>query len=444
MVVGGGLAGLAAGVRLAKAGIAPVVLEKRPFLGGRAFSFRDPDTGVEVDNGQHVFVGACTEYIAFLREIGAWEHVRMPKRLDAPVLLDGRLSRLRAANLPGSLGNALALLRYGHLSLPGKFRLLNGLVNIQMARPGRDPALDRVTFHDWLMRHGQTAETIDRFWNLITLPALNDDIRDVSADAGIMLFRVALLGSPANAAIGYPLVGLSSLAGEAARKFIEKNGGEVRTGSDVSELMPDGKTAVRLDGGVLEESDAVISAVPPAALVEMLSGNAGSDFFAPASRLETSPIVGVHIWYDRPVMEDMFVATLGTPLQWVFNVSGMQGETGASGQHIAISLSGAWKWKDVHKRELRETFVAEMARAFPGAAEAKVERFLVVKMLDATFRVIPGSQANRLPQETPVPGFFLAGDWTRTGWPSTMEGAVRSGNLAAAAAVAFLAKDRRE
>jgi protoporphyrinogen oxidase len=313
-----------------------------------------------------------------------------------------------------------------------------------MARPGRDSALDQETFHDWLMRHGQTAETINRFWNLITLPALNDDIRDVSADAGIMLFQVALLGPPANAAIGYPVVGLSRLSGEAARGFIEERGGEVRTGADVAELMLGGEVGVRLADGALEKADAVISAVPAATLIDLLGGRADGEFFAPASGMQTSPIVGVHIWYDRPVMDDMFVATLGGSLQWVFNVTGMHGDDEVSGQHVAISLSGAWKWKDKSKREFQDIFVAEMAATFPRAADAKVERFLVVKMLDATFRVTPGSLSRRLPQETPVPGLFLAGDWTRTGWPSTMEGAVRSGNLAADAVDRFLPEDRRE
>ena len=149
----------------------------------------------------------------------------------------------------------------------------------------------------------------------------------------------------------------------------------------------------------------------------------------------------MHIWYDRPVLEDRFVAVLESPLQWVFNVTRMhekETEGDGRGQHIAISLSGAWEWKDRSKAELREKFVSEMARVFPEAANAEVTRFITVKMLEATFRVVPGSERNRLPQETPVPGLFLAGDWTRTDWPSTMESAVRSGNLAGDAVAKYL------
>lgn len=436
--MGGGLAGLSAGVRLSQRGVKVTVLEKRPFLGGRAFSFKDPETGIEVDNGQHVFVGACAEYMRFLKEIDAWDNVRMPKRLATRVLRKGKTAWLRASTrVPGSAANLPALLRYGHLSLAGRARLLYGITRIRFARRKPGGPLESETFDSWLRRHGQNDETISRFWNLITLPALNDDITAVSADAGLMLFQVALLGVPENAAIGYPVVGLSRLAGDAASALITRNGGEVRTGADVAELLVEEDRCIgaRLANGELIEADSVILALPASATHELLPQQlAGHGFFAPAANIETAPIVGVHIWYDRPVMNDIFVATLDSSLQWVFNVTKMherESEANETGQHVAISLSGAWKWKDMSKAELRKTFVDEMERVFPEAVSAEVTRVITVKMLDATFRVTPGAEANRLPQETPVPGLFLAGDWTRTGWPSTMESAVRSGGLSA-------------
>jgi uncharacterized protein with NAD-binding domain and iron-sulfur cluster len=191
-----------------------------------------------------------------------------------------------------------------------------------------------------------------------------------------------------------------------------------------------------------------VLAVPAPALASLIPGDTpGRDFFRPARSTETAPIVGVHIWYDREVMTDGFVAVLDSPLQWVFNVTALHASDNPAeltpaasepdlatggGQHIVISLSGAWQWRDMGKAELRETFIAEMARTFTAARDAQVTRFLTVKMLDATFRSAPGLNASRLPQKTPVPDLFLAGDWTDTGWPSTMESAVRSGNLAAA------------
>lgn len=438
VIVGGGLAGLASGVELSKRGSHVVLLEKRPFLGGRAFSFKDPETGVEVDNGQHVFVGACSSYMQFLREIGAWQNVRMPNRLATRVIRNGRSTWLRASSwIPGSAANLPALLGYGHLSITNRLRLLYGMMRIKFARRKPGSPLEDETFDSWLRRHGQNEETISRFWNLIVLPALNDDISEVSADAGLMLFQTALLGAPSKAAIGYPVVGLSRLAGDAAEQFITDRGGEVRLSTDVASLnVENGKVCgVRLESGEHIEADSVVVALPPEAMLNLIPDDLpGADFFSPAVQIETAPIVGVHIWYEREILDDLFVTVLDSPLQWVFNVSKMherEREDSEIGQHIAISLSGAWHWKDMSKAELREVFVTEMARVFPVAASSAVTRFITVKMLDATFRVVPGAEKNRLPQETPINGLFLAGDWTQTGWPSTMESAVRSGNLAA-------------
>ena len=444
VVIGGGIAGLAASVRLIQLGLKPIVLEKRPFLGGRAYSFTDRETGAEIDNGQHVFVGACDQFQQYIRDIGAWDQVRLEKRMALPVLKHGRLSQLRARKLPGPLANLSALLGYRHVGLRGKMRILWGLLSIRLTRLNPDSVHDHVTFEDWLRDHGQNDETIQNFWNLIILPSLNDNISVVSAYTGIMLFKIALLGPARNPAMGIPLVGLSTLAGDNARQFIELHGGEIRTGIDVASLKIDDAriTGVLTTGGESIDGEAVISSVPAAAMTPLLPKVPGGpdgpdDFFTPAESIKTAPIVAVHIWYDRPVLRDKYVAVLDSPLQWVFNDTDLKSRDDANsrknavGQHIVISLSGAWDWKDRSKQELRAIFTAEMARVFPEAQRAKIHKFTVVKMLEATFRVVPGSQKSRLSQRTPLPGFYLAGDWTDTGWPSTMESAVRSGNLAA-------------
>jgi len=442
-VVGGGLAGLAAATRLAARGVRPVLFEKRPFPGGRAFSFADGDTGEDVDNGQHVFLGACTEYVGFLKEIGVWGDAHLCRGLDVPVLRDRQVSRLRSARLPGSLGMAAALLGYGHLSWAEKGRVTYGVVRAALERrePG-DGRLERLSFEKWLRWHGQTDGTIERFWDLIVRAALNDVSRWVSADAGLMLVQTALLGSPSKAAIGWSRVGLTRLVADAARRRIEAAGGEVRTGTQVAGVEMEGSAVpgVRLTNGAVARADACILAVPFHALAGLLPPRlAESEAFSPAASLETSPIVAVHIWYDAPVIEDDFVAVLDSPIQWAFNVSSLRGESRADGQHVVISLSGAREWIDVPRAQLGETFVSEMARVFPPAAERTVKRVLVVKTVDATFRSAPGAARGRLPQRTPVPGLFLAGDWTSTGWPSTMESAVRSGRLAADAVIESLA-----
>ena len=443
VIIGGGIAGLAAAVRLIQLGIKPIVLEKRPFLGGRAYSFKDAETGIEIDNGQHVFIGACDQFQKYIFDIGASDQIALDERIDFPILKRGKTSWLKARKLPGLLSNLSALLGYRHVSTIGKLRILWGLLSIKLTRlnPNSHPESyhDLTTFDDWLRDHWQNKETIQNFWNLIILPSLNDDITAVSAHTGISLFKVALLGSSRNPAMGIPLTGLSTLVGDNARAFIEARGGEVRTGVDVESLhIADGAIkGVRTAGGELIEGEAVISAVPATAMTQLIPGDAygPDDFFTPAESVRSAPIVAVHIWYDRPVLPENFVAVLDSPLQWIFNDTELKTQsrdTGTGGtQHIVISLSGAWEWQDRSKSELRDIFIAEMENVFPAARSASVDRFTVVKMLEATFRVTPGSRKSRLSQRTPLPGFYLAGDWTDTGWPSTMESAVRSGNLAA-------------
>jgi squalene-associated FAD-dependent desaturase len=434
VIIGGGIAGLATAVRLIQNGIRPIVLEKRPFLGGRAFSFIDKDSGEEIDNGQHVFVGACDQFQQYITDIGASNQIQLEERIGFPVLKNGKTSWLKARKLPGVLANLSALLGYKHVGLTGKLRILWGLLSIKLTRLNKNSAHDLLTFDDWLRDHAQNDETIRNFWNLIILPSLNDDITGVSAHTGIELFKVALLGAAQNPAMGIPLAGLSTLVGENAKNFIESNGGEIRTGIDVESLhIERGQiTGVRTTGDELIEGEAVVSAVPAAAMNSLIPGGSDGqdDFFTPAESVRTAPIVAVHIWYDRPVLTEKFVATLDSPLQWVFNDTDLKSRNEA-GQHVVISLSGAWEWQDRSKQELRDIFTLEMEKAFPAAGKAKITKFTIVKMLEATFRVEPGSQKRRLSQRTPLPGFYLASDWTDTGWPSTMESAVRSGNLAA-------------
>jgi squalene-associated FAD-dependent desaturase len=474
VIVGGGLAGLAAAVAAARQGWSPLVLEKRPYLGGRAFSFVDRETGVEVDNGQHVFLGACTEYIAFLKKIGAWGNVVLQDRLDIPVVRNGRTSRLRwSSRVPEGLGLLPSLLSYRHLSLGDKLRVLYGMTRIRSVRdasvngPG---SLDGEAFEAWLRRNGQNDATIQNLWNLIVLPALNDDISAVSAGAGVMLFRTALMGGRVDAAIGYSRVALSRLAGDASTSYIRAHGGDVRTSTEVARLEISGTGAgvpsdmqaamptrlarpLRVDavttatGGRIPCQAAVVAVSHHALGALLPPALAARPEFEPASRLESAPIVGVHIWYDRPVLDDTFVAVLDSPVQWVFNVDAMHdrlgpaadhrdrvagpGDSTGAQQHVVISLSGAWTWSQMTRDELRDVFLPEMARLFPRAAAANVVRFLSVKQIQATFRCTPGTAKLRLGQRTPVSNLFLAGDWTATGWPSTMESAVRSGNLAA-------------
>ena len=428
---------MAAACDLADRGHPVVLMEKRPFLGGRAFSFPEPDTGQEIDNGQHVFLGCCTAYMDFLAKLGALDNTHIPPRLDVPVLgYGGRKGVLRSVNLPAPFHLAPSLLRYPYLSWSEKLRVLYGGLRIYMTRrrggkgrPGGE------TFASWLKRHHQTDSVIDRFWNLIILPTLNDDISEVSADMGLMVFQESVLKSRSSAGIGYAKVGLSELVSEATKSYLSARGGEVLLGAGAREIAVDGDMVcgVQTSNGVVK-GDWYISALPSYDLTAMLPQSlADGDFFSRAKGLSYSPIVDVHIWYDRPVMDEAFSGFVDSPLQWVFNKTRMRGDEGDSGQYLCISLSGAWQYADMPKQEIREMFLDEMKRVFPRARDAQVERLLVVKQPRATFRSVPGVEAHRLPSATPISNLFLAGEWVDTGWPGTMEGAVRSGRTAAQA-----------
>lgn len=439
-VLGGGLAGLSAARRLLEHGCKVTLIERRPFLGGRAYSFRDGEYGPEVDNGQHVFLGCCTYYVDFLRAIGSFDQTYLPKRLRAEVIRDGVTGVLSSVPFMGRLHLLPSFFRYPHLSLSDKLRVAYGLLSARFTnRSKNSAALDGESAYDWLKRHHQTDQAIDRLWNLFILPALNDDVRNVSADMALMVFQEALLKGPSEAAIGLSRVGLTSLNGTPAARLMEDAGGSLLSGKSVRSIeVSDGTVAgVHLSDGSMIRADAYVSALPYWVLLDSLPAEvAGDSFFSRASALESAPIVGIHLWYDRRVMDQDFVVFLDNPVQWVFNKSLIQGDDRAEGQYVCISISGAWQYAGRPKADLIEMFTKEMARLFPRAGGAKIERSFVVKELSATFRPQPGAAKHRLPQRTPISNLFLAGDWTQSGWPATMEGAVRSGVFAADALLA--------
>jgi squalene-associated FAD-dependent desaturase len=447
VVAGGGLAGISAALALQDAGFSVTLVERRPFLGGRAYSFVDHETGQEVDNGQHVFLACCTAYRGFLDRLGVTEQTSLQPRLRAPVVSQGGVrSELSSASwLPAPLHVLPSFLRYKHLSFRERLRTLRVLLGVmRLDREQRRDELERQSFGEWLLKHGEGERAIQRFWNLVVLPTLNDDIGAVSAFMGTMVFQEAFFKGNRGAEIGYAKVGLTELISDAAQRALEEGGGRLVLGQGVTGFCLEGDRvrAVQLSSGERLEGDVFVSAVPWNALPRLLPEPWRRDsFFSATEGLDAAPIVGVHIWYDRQVMEDEFLAFLDSPVQWVFNKTAIMG-TGGSGQHVCISLSGAWEYAPMGKEELRALFVGEMAKLFPKAREASVERFIVVKQLAATFRSRPGAEELRPGRRTPIANLFLAGDWTQTGWPSTMESAVRSGELAARAVVETLRRAR--
>ena len=432
-MIGGGLAGIAAACALADRGAAVTLLEKRPYLGGRAFSFRDGESGRHIDNGQHIYLACCTAYTGLLRRLGVFERTTLQRRLRAVIVdRDGRRGALSAAPLlPSPLHLLPSFLAYPHLTLGEKLRAASAMLAVMRTdRAKHREALEAQTFRDWLVRRGQSERAIAALWDLLTLPVFNDTVDNVSAYMGLMFFQDGMLAGRHSADIGVSTVGLTELVEDAARDYIEARGGEVLTGRGVTGIaVAGGRVAGVVADGEVMPAGAVVAAVPWDALAPLLPPEASS-VSAPA--LEWAPIVNVHVWYDRPVIDEPFLAVLDSPLQWVFNRSHIEGLPGP-GQHLCISVSGAREFAAMPRDALRERFLGEMARVFPVAAGAVVERFTVVRQVNATFRCTPGAQSMRPGQRTAVAGLALAGDWTQTGWPATMESAVRSGRLAAGA-----------
>ena len=430
---------MAAAWRLASAGYRVTLVERRPYLGGRAYSFVDRETGVQVDNGQHVFMGCCTAYINFLRDVGTLDRTAKQARMRVEVRSpSGKAGVLAAAPLRAPFHLLPSFLRYPHLGWRDKLRAATALLRIEMERNCDREELRAMSFEEWLRRNGQSERAIANFWDLIVIPTLNDASREVSASMAFTVFQVALLRDAHGADIGFARSGLSDVMGDPVERRLRAWGVDLMLGRTVEQLVvDDGAIAgVALAGGEVLTADWYVAALPPQALVNTLPDDLRDGSALSAAATHTfAPIVNLHVWYDREVADFEWAAFVDSPLQFVFNKTRIAGLTGP-GDYLAVSLSGAWEWWPLSKDELRRRFIPELARALPLARHATVERFAVVKEQSATFRSPPGGPTNRLPTRTPLHNLLLAGDWTDTGWPATMESAVLSGNAAADAVIA--------
>jgi squalene-associated FAD-dependent desaturase len=460
VVIGGGLAGITAAIALSEAGAAVTLLEARPRLGGATTSFNRG--ALVVDTGQHVFLRCCTAYQGLIARLGMSGSVRIQDRFDVTVLAPQGSARLRRNRLPGPLHLGAALARYPMLSLAERARVGQAALAMRFLNPD-DPALDNQRFGDWLAAHGQDERTRRVLWDLFTVASLNVPGDDASLALAATVIKTGLLGKNDAADIGIPLAPLGELHGTAGLALLKRLGAEVRLGVKAAgvELAPpseastdgegggdgarylirlargeedagggDGAEAIPADRGVLR-ADGVVIAVPPyvaARLVPDTAGVAATTW----SELGTSPIINVHVIYDRQVMDLPFAAAVDSPVQWVFDRTAISGFGQSNrGQYLAISLSAAEPYVDVPAARLRETFVPALAGLLPAAHEARVSEFFVTRERRATFRQEPGCGRLRPRAATALPGLTLAGAWTDTGWPDTMEGAVRSGLNAA-------------
>jgi squalene-associated FAD-dependent desaturase len=434
VIIGGGLAGIAAACKLISGGYQVTLIERKPYLGGRASSFRDPQTGMLVDNGQHVFLRCCTAFIDLLNTLDTLHLTRIQPRFSVKVAgSTGRVARLTSSPLPTPLHLLPSFLTYSHLGTREKLQAIRAILRLCLVNPLQYD-LERQSFYDWLKTHGQSDRAIEHFWDLVILAALNDKSRNASTSMGAMVFKEALLKGRHGADIGYATTGLLEAIGNAARRHIEQHGGRLLMGTGASEFIMSQQQllGIRLDSGETLQARWYVSALPHHALLGLLPPHVSSEpYFMGLRSLSSAPIINLHLWYDYKVMDDEFVAFVGSPLQWVFNKSRMLGLDTAGGQYLTVSLSGAETYVEKSDDELRSMFLPQIARAFPQAKDARIQRFIVTREAYATCRVMPGTARLRPSTITPIAGFLVAGDWTNTGWPSTMEGAVRSGNKAA-------------
>jgi squalene-associated FAD-dependent desaturase len=444
LVIGGGLAGLASAVALAEAGLQVRLFEKRPHLGGRATSYTLPD-GAEVDNCQHVTLGCCTNLDDFYRRAGAAGKIRFYDRLYFVDRMGRRFTMQASSWLPPPLHMAPSFLAFGALSLQDKRAIARAMLAIARCG-GLPPGIDSITMLEWLHRMKQTPDAIHRFWRVVLVSALDEELDRTAASYGIEVFWKAFLANRGGYRVGIPSVPLADLY-EGCRVAIAERGGRVALRQGVREIcVRDGGFAgAALENGEAIKADACIAAVPHAVLPGLLPkemSEAGGALVG-LRMIRSSPITGVHLWFDRPVMSEPFLTLLDHTTQWVFNKTLLYGVPAGQRQYLQLVISASYDLVARSRQEVIDLCRSELAEILPASRGARLEKATVVKEISATFSPQPGVDKWRLPQKSPVANLYLAGDWTRTGWPSTMEGAVRSGYLAAEAVLAGFGRPQR-
>ncbi|HWE09102.1 MAG TPA: hydroxysqualene dehydroxylase HpnE [Solirubrobacteraceae bacterium] len=438
-VVGGGLAGITAALECARSGASVTVLESRGRLGGAAYSFTR--NGIHADNGQHVFLRCCTAYRGLLEELGATDAVVLQPRLEMTVLAPGgRRAVLRGSRLPAPLHLAGALLRYPFLTLRERISVARTMQRLRTVDAG-DPGADARSFGDWLREHGQSPAALETIWSLIARPTLNLELDAASLAQAAQVFQLGLLADRSAGDIGFARVPLSEIHDVAARRALGQAGVDVRLRRGATMIVPtDTGFRIEVSGAPTVESHAVILAVSPDRAARLAGGKGGIDERI-STTLGRSPIVNLHVVYDRRVLDVPFAAGVHTPVQWMFDRTRSAGLS--SGQYLAISLSAADEELGVPAGELQARYLPALRDLLPAARDAAIEEFFVTREHAATFRAAPGARACRPGPRTHLPGLLLAGCWTDTGWPATMEGAVRSGRAAAREALNELFRPAR-
>ena len=414
LVLGGGLAGLSASAALASAGFDVELFEARAFLGGRATSYAlnaGEEQSETIDNCQHVLLRCCVNLLDFYDRLGVRDRVHFFREFYF-IEPGGRVSILRRGALPAPFHFAGSFARMHCLNLADKSGIGRALAALRWERTRRRD-LDRISMLDWLRQKRQTPRAIDRFWRQVLVSAINEDLDRMAAIHGFQVFWLGFMAASDSYEMGVPAVRLRDLYAVDAWQQVGRVKMHFRT--SVEAVDADGITA----GGERHAGDFVICALP----FERLDAVG-----LPAPKLDHSPITGVHLWFDRPVTELPHATLLDRTMQWMFN----KGE----GRYLQLVVSASRDLTPLSRADIIDMAVGDLRLYFPRVTEARLEKAHVVKEIRATFSAAPETEHLRPPTQTSTPNLFLAGDWTRSGWPATMEGAVRSGYIAAEAVAA--------
>lgn len=429
LVIGGGLAGLSAAVQLSSHGFSVTLIEQKQRLGGRTYSFSHAETGDEVDNGQHLMMGCYHATLKYLELIGKNGTVEIQKNLSIVFRNEGRPSSiLHTSSLPAPFNVLSGLLRLQSLSFADRLALLRVGIQLIIRNPDTDPYLCSVTVAQWLQDLKQPETNKKYLWDIIAIGALNDSTERISAALFVKVLKSAFFGSRKNSSMVIPKKGLTPVLVDGAADMIVKKGGRILLNTSIRriEQQNDTITSVELENGETIRPKAVISAVPYFDLPKIfpdpaLIGLSGLDRFI------SSPIITIHLWLDAHFMSEQFAALLDSPIHWVFNKSKIYGKEHEGLMYLALVVSGAHDLVEKEKEELTELAYRELKRFYPAAAVAKVIHSLVIKEKRATFSPTVGMEQFRPSHTTSVKNLFLAGDWTDTQLPATIEGAVQSG-----------------
>lgn len=437
-IAGGGLAGLAAACALSDIGFRVTLLEKRPFLGGRASSYEHPGTGEVVDNCQHVLFRLCTNLVEFYERIGVAHQIRWYDQMTF-IEPGGRMSTMKSSFLPAPMHTAPSFLGFSFLSAADKFAIARALVPLTLSEQ-RDTG---ISFQEWLDRHGQTKNAVERFWKAILISALSEDLDRISVSAAAQVVRESMK-SPGARQMGVPALPLTDLY-NAAGEYVRARGGVLHFRSPVDGFSADASgVRVRWRGGAAENSqqgfDYFVLALPFDGLDRILPDESKSlPLHQKIAHFENSPITGIHLWFDRQISDLDHAVLLDRTIQWMFHKSRLQpiraqaSNGNASGSYIELVVSSSKSLIDKTRGEIVDLALSEVREFFPAARSANLLKSTVIKEVNATYSPRPGIDRYRPTAVTDWPRVFLAGDWTATGWPATMEGAVRSGYVAAEA-----------